>query len=202
MENGEQTAQIGGQTWLLRGLPILLNQELIDEWVETHAEAMCNTINEDGQFIPAVLLLAPHPGNPEFTVQFGTGIWKFLAPATNVDAGELRTTLRDMIVNVIHETSAGVVCLSLPAFVAETPEAMGRITASKNPDGSIDRDTFADDDEVYEVIYFTTETPTDFSARMFIIERDDADTAGIACELEPNDYQLSLLPRYMKEAQK
>jgi len=201
MENGEQTVEIGGQTWLLRGLPLLLSQGLIDKWVETHVESLCNLVNEEGKFVPAVLILSPHPDNPNFTIQFGTGIWKFLAPSASEDGEGLRGTLRNMIVKVIDDTSAGVVCLSIPAFVSETPEARERIAASKHPDGSINRDEFADDDEVYEVIYFTTETPTDFTARMFIIERDETDRAEIACELEPNEFQLSLLPRYMKGAQ-
>lgn len=200
MNNGEQTAEIGGQTWLLRGLPLLLNQDLIDKWVETHVESLCNLVNEEGKFVPAVLVLSPHPENTNFTIQFGTGIWKFLAPSATGDAEGLRGTLRDMIVKVINETSAGAVCLSIPAFVSETPEARERIAVAKKPDGSINRDEFADDDEVYEVIYFTTETPTDFTARMFIIERDKTDRAQIACELEPNEFQLSLLPRYMADA--
>jgi hypothetical protein len=185
---------------MVQPIPLALGPTLLEEWATLHSESICDQINEKGSFIPAAMVLAPHPEEPAITIQLGTGIWKFLAPNANADTTALRQQLQDMLTTVIRETRGEVLCLSLPAFVAETPEARDRIANSKRADGSIDRDAFEDDDEVYEVIYYIVETPKQYVVRMFIVDRDESDKASIACELEANPYQLSLLPHYLADA--
>jgi len=192
----EAHAEIGGQIWLIKAIPLPMDKMLIRSWVDAHVDAICQTINRDGKFVPSVMLLASHPEAPNHTLQLGTGIWKFLAPSANTP--ELLKNLRTVIEAGIFNTNAEVICLSIPDFVAENQEAFDRLDAAMKADGTLNQELFLDDDEVYEVIYYTTETPTSFSARMFVVDRDENNRAGIACELEPNEFQLSLLPRYMK----
>lgn len=187
---------------MVQAIPIPLKKKLVDEWSALHADNICENINDEGKFLPAVMLLAPHPEEESITLQLGTGVWKFLAPGRNSNQDELRQQLQEMIYAAVNAVGAKVLCLSIPAFVAETPEARDRLSTTKRADGSLDPRLVADDEEVYEVIYYIVETAKAYTVRMFIIERDDNDRASIACEMEPNDFQLSLLPHYLADAKK
>jgi hypothetical protein len=187
---------------MIQAIPILLGKKLLEEWSSLHADSICENINEEGKFTPSVMLLAPHPEDTGITLQLGTGVWKFLAPGPNSNQDELRQQLQEMIFAAVKATEAKVLCLSIPAFVAETPEARDRLSTTKRADGSLDPKLVADDEEVYEVIYYIVETAKAYTVRMFIIERDANDRASIACEMEPNDFQISLLPHYLAFANK
>ena len=197
-DTGPETVLLAGETWKAALIPKVLEPDEILKWGELHTDHITDAINKSGSFTPGLLLL----GNPtkslgpeqtgDVTVQLAMNILKYIAPDSQDDAGTMAGELTRIAVTALLEAEGYAVMVAMPAFVPEDDEA----AKSLSPGGD-----YETNDDVIEALIITVETMQGMvSMRMFAIDRDENSRASVAAELEMNDFQKKLFPRFLETA--
>jgi hypothetical protein len=192
------TIMLAGETWKVAMIPRVLDASEILKWGELHTENITKSINEKGSFVPGLVILGspkeamtdtPHG---QLTVQLALAILKYIAPERKEDAPTMAGELTRLVVETLIETEGYAIMVAMPAFVPEDADSAKSIA----PGGD-----YEDNEGVVEALVVTTETMEGMvSMRMFAIDRDETNRASIAVELEMNDFQKKLFPRFLETA--
>jgi len=184
---------LAGEEWKAAMVPKLLDSTEILKWGELHVEKITESINDKGTFVPGLVILGSPPDAKGMTVQLALPILKYIAPKRPEDAPTMAGELTRIVVTTLLEAEGYAVMVALPAFVPENAEAAKNL----GPGGA-----YEDDDEIVEALVVTVETMEGMvSMRMFVIDRDeDTNQASISVELEMNDFQKKLFPRFLETA--
>jgi hypothetical protein len=194
-----ETIMLAGETWNIAMVPKVLDASEILKWGELHIENITKSINETGSFVPGLVILGspkeamtdtPHG---QLTVQLALPILKYIAPQRQEDTPTMVGELTRLVVETLIETESYAIMVAMPAFVPEDAESAKSIA----PGGD-----YKDNEGVVEALVVTTETMEGMmSMRMFAIDREDeTNRASIAVELEMNDFQKKLFPRFLEIA--
>ena len=190
-----EVIMLAGETWKIAMIPKLLEPAEILRWGELHTDNITEAINEKGSFVPGLVILGAPKGaeakeTGPMTVQLALPILKYIAPERKEDAPTMAGELTRLVVTALLETEGYAIMVAMPAFVPEDMES----AKSLAPGGD-----YESDEGVVEALVITLETMEGVvSMRMFAIDRDEEGVASIAVELEMNDFQKKLFPRFLE----